>query len=170
MVRVRRADLPVSRTVFQILVCEATMGRMLERVGLNLGCVLLDTDIASDSCVHTHVMCACAVLHSSGSCVLYCPMFRYECSCSDWAEYIYLQIAAVFLLIFFTLALPVRCYMLIRANKPKGSREDPGMRYDEDGQLVECVLGSSGKRGVWLTRGGRVHAAGTLITCTTWTS
>ena len=102
--------------------------------------------------------------------VLYCPMFRYECSCSDWAEYIYLQIAAVFLLIFFTLALPVRCYMLIRANKPKGSREDPGMRYDEDGQLVECVLGSSGKRGVWLTRGGRVHAAGTLITCTTWTS
>ena len=63
VVRARRADLPVSRTVFQILVCEATMGRMLERVGLNLGCVLLDTDIASDSCVHTHVMCACAVVH-----------------------------------------------------------------------------------------------------------
>ena len=62
---------------------------------------------------------------------------RYECNCSDWEPYIYLQIGAVLLLLLFTLLLPIKCYQLIKANVPVGSREDPSKRYDEDGQLVE---------------------------------
>lgn len=63
--------LPVSRTVFQILVCEATMGRALELLGLNLGCVLIDSDLNTKSCV--------ARVCSGGVCVCVCGGGAWMC-------------------------------------------------------------------------------------------
>ena len=99
------AYLPVSRSVFQILVCERTMAKVFTDLGLSL--CTYNPDGTVDSC-----------------------------KCNDWEPYLYLQIAAGILLLGFTIALPVRCYTLIKKNKPVGSREDPDFRYDEDGHKV----------------------------------
>lgn len=52
----------------------------------------------------------------------------YECDCSTWKDYGALSAFAYFLLVVFSLYLPVMCYRLIKANIPYGSREDPDKR------------------------------------------
>lgn len=112
--------LPLSRTVFQILMCEETLrGFMRDTIGLP--------------------------------------------DCKSWDKYLFLQvgeggkelelelelrliwllclgcgqIGAGAILLVFTLGVPVQCFLLIRKNKPIGSREDPTKRYNDHGELTE---------------------------------
>ena len=103
--------LPVSRSAFQLLVCDATAGRALQALGAGgVDCKETDRGGALDSV---------------------------SCDCSGWEYYTASQVVAGFLVAVFTLGLPIRTYLLIQRNKPVGSREDPNSRYDETGELVE---------------------------------
>lgn len=102
------AYLPVSRTAVQIFVCDATLGGALAKLDIGLQCTqhpVADGDLEP----------------------------RITCSCADWNLYVIFQIAAGVLFLLITILLPIKCYQLIKANKPRGSKEDPDKRWDEDG-------------------------------------
>jgi len=59
-----------------------------------------------------------------------------ECQCSELSGYGALQGLSALLLAVFTCAFPIWAVYCIHKNQPRGSLEHPGMRYDEDGELV----------------------------------
>jgi len=104
--------LPVSRSIFEVLVCDSTMGKALNSLGASVQCTI-DTSKPELSQV--------------------------SCDCSTWSLYIFVAIVCGVFGVIFTLGLPYRTYQLIQRNKPVGSRENPDKRYDETG-LVSTMF------------------------------
>jgi len=100
------AYLPVSRAAMEVLVCAPSIGRAMQALGAGVSC----TKHAIDD--------------------------TYACDCSQWTYYTEFSILMGLILLLFTLGLPLRTYQLIQANKPVGSREQPDMRFDDQGVLV----------------------------------
>lgn len=98
---------PTPNPSLQILACESNLSKSLSELDSNLKCTK-DADTGV-----------------------------WSCECSDWDLYGLFQGIAIFILLFFTLGLPLYTMWLIRRNKPTGSPEDPSKRYNEDGELVD---------------------------------
>jgi hypothetical protein len=104
------AYLPISRSSFQILACDPTIVKSLDKV---LKSTMCPTN-ATGSGLST----------------------EYKCNCGSYENYIFFQILSVLLICTVTLYFPFHIAKLIRSNVPQGSPEDPDMTYDEDGNLV----------------------------------
>lgn len=64
------------------------------------------------------------------------PLEDDACSCSDVNNYGVLRLVAIVVMIAFTLGLPFYLYKQVQHNKPQGSREDPNIMYNADGEAV----------------------------------
>ena len=60
-----------------------------------------------------------------------------ECDCGSPGSYAVFIAMAVGILVFITVGVPLRCYLLIEKAVPFGSIEDKTHRYNDDGALVE---------------------------------
>ena len=60
-----------------------------------------------------------------------------ECDCGNFDSYGGFIALAVLILVFITVGVPLRCYLLIEKAVPFGSIEDKTHRYNDDGALVE---------------------------------
>jgi hypothetical protein len=102
------AYLPVSRVVMQIFACHPQVGSFLRVAGGGSACNASPARVGDN------------------------PL-GYECRCTEVASYRGLVIFSAIVFALFTVGFPVACVYLILQNRPRGSREDPTIRYDADG-------------------------------------
>jgi len=102
------AYLPVSRVVMQVFSCHPQVGSFLRVAGGSSACNADPATVGSD------------------------PL-GYECRCGEVSSYRGLVIFSAVVFVLFTLGFPAACIYLIMQNRPRGSRENPAIRYDADG-------------------------------------